>query len=158
MSRPLPGMRMLDADGHGYRILAVNPKVLVYADADWSRHPCKLGTPSYLPDGCEPDLDDRATVLLVADQVAARFPASSTPRDVTLDEAILEMTARMRAVGHRTAWMHGTHCGNVVFTLVTVHEDTAVKVHAALDREGLLCQMNLGKPGEAWISPNAEAP
>ena len=68
----------------------------------------------------------------------------------TLREAVLEMLSRMDLIGHKTAWMRADPG---VFVLVTQHPETAARIHAVLEREGLLCQTDMGEVGKPWEPP-----
>jgi hypothetical protein len=74
---------------------------------------------------------------------------------VRLEDAVAEGIRRMYAVRHRTIWMR-SDCGDV-FVFVTACPETAERVHAVLEREGLLCDMDLGRVGEPWSPPQDPA-
>jgi hypothetical protein len=76
---------------------------------------------------------------------------TTNDKGVRLEDAIAEMIRRMVAVGHRTAWMR-TDRGDV-FALVTHHPETAARIYEVLEREGLLCQLDIGRIGEPWTPP-----
>jgi hypothetical protein len=98
--------------------------------------------------------DEVSKLFVESEALRAEVEGLRKKDEVPLQDAVAEMIRRMCMVGHRTVWLRSEQSG--AFALVTVAPETAAKIHAVLEREGLLCPMDLGKIGEPWAPSGDE--